>query len=155
MFLEWFREYRSLMLKSRFLSQFGACLMAAFSLLELWNTFLAVSTVEHISEEVWHSVYKILVLHALVGIIFAYRFLILSFNKSKYPITSHLTWLFGSTLILYHLLSTFLRYEGHIIHMMNDHLIIVEFFIIVLGSIRLVATSWISFNRSNEFNSYR
>lgn len=152
MFSKWLEEYRSLMINSRFLSQLGAFWIIVFSLLELWNTFDAVNKADQISEERWSSIYKIFVFHSVVGIVFTCRLFLVSFNKSNQSIITQATWLLGSSLVLYHLISNFLYYDGHILAMMHHSVFIVEFLFIVFSLTRFAATAWLSFNRSNEFN---
>lgn len=152
MFSKWLEEYGSLMANSRFLSQFGALWIIVFSLLELWNTFDAVSTADQISEESWSSLYKIFFYHSVVGIVFACRLFLVSFCKSNHLTIAQVAWLLGSSLVLYHLISNFLFYDGHILAMMYHSVFIVEFLFIIFSLTRFAGTAWLSFNRSNEFD---
>lgn len=137
---------------TRFVSQFGAFWMFMFSILELWNTWVAVSKADQIADETWAPIFKISLFHAVIGITFALRFFLLFFYRPNYFVTAQLTWLVGAVLVLYHLISTFLHYDGHIFHMMYNPLIITEFVFILFSLFRFTATSWLSFVRSNEFN---
>jgi hypothetical protein len=88
MFSNWFEQYKSLMQRTRFLSQLGAFWMFVFAFLELWNTWIAISKGDYIADDTWSEIFRIGVIHASIGIAFALRFFHLLFyrpNTSSLP----------------------------------------------------------------------
>lgn len=115
--------YKQNLDKTRLLSKIASFLIAVILLIEVFSNFNDLFFSEYKWSEAWLSLLKTITMQAIVGVIFAFRFVFLFFGKPKSVWTLQTVWFVGWISIPIYIWvvagSPFGRGESHIMYQLS------------------------------------